>query len=142
MPPSDRDFDLLADRLANGLSTDEQQLDDLGPAVFTTAKLIEMKGRYRERLSQFDFWQGRLMKAAMWSPVFVPLGGFLLWAGIVRAGWVLVTMFPVVLMVALAGIFLMVQQFGGRQSIEARLVAVEAELRARQKEAEAKKRKI
>ncbi len=142
MPPSDRDFDLLADRLANGLSTDEQQLNDLGPAVFTTAKLIEMRGRYRERLSQFDFWQGRLMKAATWSPVFVPVGAFLLWLGVVRAGWVLVTMFPVVLMFALAGVFLMVQKFGGRQNIEARLDAVEAELQTRRREAEAKRKKI
>jgi len=139
MHPSEKDFDLLADRLANGLSTEEQQLDDLGPAFFTTAKLIEMKGRYRERLDQFDFWQGRLMKAAVWSPVFVPVGGLLLWLGVVRGGWVLVTMFPALLIVALAGVYLMVKKFGGRQNIEARLDAVEAELNQRQKESEVKR---
>ena len=78
----------------------------------------------------------------MWPPVFVPVGGALLWLGMVRAGWVLVTVFPVVLMVALAGVFLMVQRFGGRQAIEVRLEAIVTELKTRQKEAEAKRRKI
>lgn len=142
MHPSDRDLDLLADRLSNDLKTDEQQLDALGPEVFTTAKLIEMKGLYRERLDQFDFWQGSLLKVAMWSPVFAPVGGFLLWLGIVRAGWVVVTLFPALLMVALGGVFLLAKQFGGRQNIEARLTGIEAELHRRQSEAEARRKKI
>ena len=58
MQPSGRDFDLLANRLSNDITTDEEQLDSLGTAIFTTAKLIEMKGRYQERLNQFDCWQG------------------------------------------------------------------------------------
>lgn len=142
MKPTDSNFDLLANRLANDISSDEKQLDDLGAAVFTTAKLIEMKGRFRERLSQFDFWHGRLMKAAMWSPIFLPAGAALLWLGSVRAGWVMFTMFPVVLMVALSGVFLMYQKFGGRRTVETRLEAIETELQNRQKESGAKRKKL
>jgi hypothetical protein len=57
MQLSEKDFDLLANRLANGIDTGEQQLDDLGTAVFSNAKLIEIKGRYRERLGQFDYFK-------------------------------------------------------------------------------------
>lgn len=141
MRPTDSDFDLLANRLSDGLETDEAQLHELGPAVFTTAKLLEMKGRFRERLDQFDFWQARLMKAALWSPAFLLTGAALLWLHLVKIGWLLLSMFPAILLTAMAGVFLLAQHFGGRRNIECCLEDIESELKDRQSTANTGKKK-
>lgn len=126
------DFDLLAKRLSEDLPPDEEKiLDEMGADLFATAKLIELKGRYEERLSQFDGWQRFFLKMAMWSPVFLPAGLGLLWAGVGRAGWVLLTAFPVLLSVALLCIGALWQKTGGRSGIEYRLRQVHDALSAR-----------
>lgn len=132
MQPSDQDFDRLANRLSEDLSNDEKQLNELGATVFTMAKLLELKGRYLERLEQFDFWQGILMKTAMWSPLLLVLGTGLLWLKVIRAGWMLLVAFPVTLTACFAGVFLMYRQFGIRKKIENWLEEVEEELASRQ----------
>lgn len=128
MKPSERDLDQLAQRLAEEMSSDEIQLNELGASVFPTAKLLEMKGRYAERLAQFDFWQATLMRTALWSPVLLVLGSLLLWLKAIRAGWLFLTAFPVVFAVCLAGVFLMYRQFGIRKKVENWLEEIEDEL--------------
>ncbi|MCB0519860.1 MAG: hypothetical protein H6577_11590 [Lewinellaceae bacterium] len=142
MQPTESDFDLLANRLADGLESDEVQLHELGASVFTTAKLIELKGRFQERLDQFDFWQGRLMKAAMWSPAFLLAGAVLIWFRVPRIGWLLLTMFPTLLIITLAGVFLVAQHFGGRRNLECYLEDIETELKGRQKVVTSSKKKF
>lgn len=131
MHPSERDLDRLASRLAGEVANDEQQLLELGAAVFTTAKLLELKGRLRERLDQFDFWHGQLMRAAAWSPAFLAAGAALLWLKFPRLGWLMLVAFPVILAGALAGVILLMRNYGGRSRIENRLEEVEAELKSR-----------
>ncbi len=131
MDSSERDLDQLAERLSEELSYDELQLNELGASVFQTAKLIEMRGRYIERLEQFDFWQKILMNAALWSPLLIGLGGAFLWLGMARIAWLFLTAFPVVLMACLAGVFVIYRQFGLRRKIENWLEEIEAELSKR-----------
>lgn len=127
----DEDYDLLADRLAGKLTDDEEQLDQLGAEWLTTAKLIEMKGRYQERLDQFDDWQGLFLKMALFSPTCLVLGTGLFWVGLARAAWFLLAAFPVFFLVALVGIGFLWHKTKGRREIEHRLEEVTAALNKR-----------
>jgi hypothetical protein len=132
MHPSEKDLDQLANRLAKDVSSDEKQLNELGASVFTNAKLLELRGRYLERLEQFDFWQRLLMKAALLSPVLLVAGAGLFWLKAVIPGWMLITAFPVVFAGCLASVFLMYRRFGVRKKVETWLEDIECELEKRQ----------
>ena len=131
MNPSDWEFDHLASRLSDEISTVEQQLEELGAAVFTTAQLIELRGRFWERLDNLAFFQKKLTRLAVGSPLLLLLGGGLFWTGFYRLGMFLMMAFPVALVVCLAGVFLQYQNFGSRGRIESWLELVNAELKKR-----------
>jgi hypothetical protein len=131
MSPSDSEFDFLANRLSEDISTVEQQLEDLGADIFSTAELIELRGRFQERLDNFDFFQKKFINLAIWSPLTLLVGGGLYAIGAVRCGLLLITAFPVVLFTCLAGVFLIYQNFGSRGRMENWLELVENELSKR-----------
>lgn len=131
MSPSDSEFDFLANRLSEDISTIEQQLEDLGPGIFTTAQLIELRGRFEERLDNFDFFQKKFINIAIWSPLTLLLGGGVYALGMVRLGMLLIIAFPVILFTCLVGVFLIYQNFGSRGRMEHWLELVEGELKKR-----------
>lgn len=131
MKPSDREYDFLASQLSEDLATEEQQLEALGAEIFSTAQLIELRGRFRERLENFDFFQQNVLKIAIWSPAFLLVGGGLFWLKVYRLGMFLLVAFPIVLAVCLVGVFLIYQNFGRRGRMEHWLELVEDELKKR-----------
>lgn len=131
MAPSDREFDFLAERLSENLSTIEHQLMELGASVFSSAQLIEMRGRFRERLENFEFFQKKLTLLAVWSPACLAIGAGGLWLGFYRLGPLALFAFPIVLMICLGGIFSLYQNFGSQGKMEHYLELVEEELKKR-----------
>lgn len=131
MDPTERDLDHLARRFSQEMSDDEVQLNELGSSIFSTAKLLEMRGRYIERLQQFDFWQRLLIKAALWSPLLLVVGSILLWFRIIPLGWMFITAFPVLFVMCLLSVFLMYRRFGIRKKTEHWLEEIENELTKR-----------
>lgn len=133
MAPSDKEFDFLADRLAEDISTMEKQLEELGAEVFSSAQLIEMRGRFQERLENFEFFQKKLVRLAILSPFLILVAVFFLWLGIQKLGMLALMAFPVSLMLCLFGIFLIYQNFGSRGRMENWLEMVEEELKNRKR---------
>jgi hypothetical protein len=104
-----------------------------GPAYFSTAELLEMRGRLMERQQLFSrFQQSNLWLAAL-APSWLVAGflfGVLGWITPALAAFLL---FPLTLAVFLAGLILMRKWFGSKGNLEHIGLLIEMELSRRQK---------
>lgn len=104
-----------------------------GPAFFSTAELLEMRGRLLERQSL----SSRLQKLNLWLAAIAPswlVAGFIFAA----LGWITIALaafllFPLTLAISLAGIFLLRNWFGTKGNQEHIGLLIEMELSRRQK---------
>ncbi len=134
MEPLDSELDRLAKVLASDIASDEQQFHAVGPQLMTSGQLISLYGKLEERLSQYTQWQKLFMNLALWSPLSLVIGGLLLWIGLSRLGFFLLSFFPVGLLFSAIGIFKLYTTLGPLSNIDWMLEEVKTELnRRRQK---------
>lgn len=102
------------------------------PAFFSTAELLEMRGRVRERQDIFT----RLQKTNLWFGAIAPswlLAGFIFGA----LGWITLAtgaflLFPISILFFLSGVFLLRTWLGTRGNLEHISLLIEMELGRRQ----------
>ena len=121
---AEQDFTLL-------LSTD--------PTFFSTAQLLEMRGRVLEREALFHNFRRVLVWAGALSPSWILLGfifGLLGWIPLASVSFVL---FPVSFFLFLGGSFLLQNWLGTRGSLEHMRLLLEMELSRRKERSEKNK---
>lgn len=104
-----------------------------GPAYFSTAELLEMRGRLMERQQLFSRFQKSNLWLAALAPSWLVVGftfGVFGWLTLALAAFLL---FPLTLAVFLAGLLFMRSWFGAKGNLEHIGLLIEMELSRRQK---------
>ena len=127
----DQELDLLAAQFSKELATSEQQLMALGAAHLPTSDLLRLQGKYSERIESYSLWQRRFLNLAMWSPALLVAGALLFWIGSLKLALLVLSAFPVSLLLAGWGIYSLYNNYGTLNQHEEWLDAIEEELRKR-----------
>lgn len=129
----DQELDRLAAQFSKELASSEQQLLAVGAAHLPTSDLLRLQGKYAEKIDAFSAWQKRYLNLALWSPALLVAGAGLLWIGLPKLALLVLSAFPVTLLVSAWGIFSLYKDYGTLNSQEDKLEAIESELRNRHK---------
>lgn len=124
----DQELDLLAAQFSKELATSEQQLIALGAAHLPTSDLLRLQGKYTERIESYSLWQQRFLNLAMWSPILLVIGAALFWIGLLKLSLLVLSAFPVSLLIAGWGVFNLYKNYGTLILQEELLDAIDEEL--------------
>lgn len=127
----DQELDHLAAQFSKELATTEQQLMALGAAHLPTSDLLRLQGKYSERIESYLLWQKRFLSLAMWSPLLLVIGALLFWLGLLKLALLILSAFPVSLVIAGWGIYSLYNNYGTLNQHEELLDTIEEELRKR-----------
>ncbi len=109
-----KNLDQQLARLEAQANDELELLNDLGPAVFPTADLVELKNLIDRRLAAHDFYQKRIVLMGATAVIWLGLGVVFLAIGWAVAGRVSLFLMPFSVTAFLAGAFFLNKNFRTR----------------------------